>query len=528
MAMNIKGVSSPKPTGILGALQNMSPEMRMGLLQAGLGILANNTGHYGAAGPAIGRGGLLGAQGYQDAVKLKLLKDQQEAMNKYREDSLGLERDKFGFELDEAERERRLRAGRANYGAAPSVGGSPVAENPVAPPQQTQPVVEPRVGSSMFNPGAPPNAFDNGPQIGAIGEIPQRGEFSVTSGGMESFQNYGTDPNKPISQPTSRIARAQEARASASNGGMDAHTKEISKWKAIAEDARSAGDTDYEKIALEQVRNNQLALKEQVNMRKAEYDMNAGRMAPISGTTGFFRSNDPEGNFTGLWGVGKDGQPYLVSTDEIYAKELEKAEKGATKVIVGPEQKAYLGESGKIEAGVTEESRSAAQAAYKNSAALERFIENSDTAQGGLLQPVFSFAQNFFASFGFDAESLKSVDDMRSALNSILESKMEQFGARGLTDQDMKILSEELPKINTSKSSRVNVARIMQKAFDNDIREYDNRLRQEKELYPDKAQFIPSWLKSWRTRAVPQSAIDAGLSQDEWDTLTPEEKRVFK
>ena len=41
---------------------------RMGLLAAGLGMLANNTGHYGAAGPAIAAGGLTGLQGYQGAL----------------------------------------------------------------------------------------------------------------------------------------------------------------------------------------------------------------------------------------------------------------------------------------------------------------------------------------------------------------------------------------------------------------------------------------------------------------------------
>lgn len=40
---------------------------RMGLLAAGLGMLANNTGHYGAAGPAIAAGGLTGLQAYQGA-----------------------------------------------------------------------------------------------------------------------------------------------------------------------------------------------------------------------------------------------------------------------------------------------------------------------------------------------------------------------------------------------------------------------------------------------------------------------------
>ncbi|MCT9125415.1 hypothetical protein [Cupriavidus gilardii] len=61
----------------------------MGLLSAGLGILANNTGHYGAAMPALAAGGLAGIQGYQGArqaqideearqVKLAQLRQQQE------------------------------------------------------------------------------------------------------------------------------------------------------------------------------------------------------------------------------------------------------------------------------------------------------------------------------------------------------------------------------------------------------------------------------------------------------------------
>ena len=55
-----------------GSAGSLSPG-QLGLLSAGLGILANNTGHYGAFGPAIGRGGLLGLQGYPTLPHHQLL-----------------------------------------------------------------------------------------------------------------------------------------------------------------------------------------------------------------------------------------------------------------------------------------------------------------------------------------------------------------------------------------------------------------------------------------------------------------------
>ncbi|USE79477.1 hypothetical protein NDR89_23080 [Cupriavidus gilardii] len=52
---------------LLGAQGGDADAARMGLLSAGLGILANNTGHYGAAMPALAAGGLAGIQGYRNA-----------------------------------------------------------------------------------------------------------------------------------------------------------------------------------------------------------------------------------------------------------------------------------------------------------------------------------------------------------------------------------------------------------------------------------------------------------------------------
>lgn len=58
----------------------------LALLSAGLGILANNTGHYGQAGPAIGKGGLIGLNTF---TQLK----QQQADQRRQEAQMSMQRD---------------------------------------------------------------------------------------------------------------------------------------------------------------------------------------------------------------------------------------------------------------------------------------------------------------------------------------------------------------------------------------------------------------------------------------------------
>lgn len=58
------GYSSVAPTGSPSANPASQEAWPIGALAAGLGMLANNTGHYGAFGPAFGRGGLMGLEAY--------------------------------------------------------------------------------------------------------------------------------------------------------------------------------------------------------------------------------------------------------------------------------------------------------------------------------------------------------------------------------------------------------------------------------------------------------------------------------
>lgn len=53
---------------LMGGQGDDADAQRLGLLSAGLGILANNSGHYGAAGPALAAGAMNGIQGYQGAL----------------------------------------------------------------------------------------------------------------------------------------------------------------------------------------------------------------------------------------------------------------------------------------------------------------------------------------------------------------------------------------------------------------------------------------------------------------------------
>ena len=132
--------------------------------------------------------------------------------------------------------------------------------------------------------------------------------------------------------------------------------------------------------------------------------------------------------------------------------------------------------------------------------ALDRFINKSDKAQQGGMQPVMTGLKNFFSSFGVDFESLKSEREMEQAVGDILANYMQELGARGLTDKDMEILRQALPRVNTDKESRTAIARILQKTYAKDIDEYGLMREQEDAAYPElKGKvFRPKWYKTYQ------------------------------
>lgn len=486
--------------------KNMSPEAQMGLLQTGLGILANNTGNYGRAGPAIGKGGLLGLQGYENAVKLKMMKEQQDQQAEMNKARLGIDQQTLDFNKTKFDAQQRQDA--ENRKMIERLFPDLLGQQPQSVAQQ--PVIQQGVPASggMFK----TQSYPNGPEIAGLNTAPVGApaiqfatdanniqQAPASSAGMET--NYGA-PQSVIGAARQRIQSDDPGASFARRGAALSLMGMKDEGTAIA---------NFGKFLQEDKKNERDYLRGSVEM---------------DAMTGDGWDKDKQ-----QWFIPQsDGTRKYISGADHAENRNKYAHSGASKNTVNVDigDKAYLKKGAELDAANTNEMLKTAKVAYKNSFALDRFIKNSDSAQGGALQPVISMAQNFFATFGFNPDSLKSTDEMQSALNSILESKMEEFGARGLTDQDMKILRDELPKINTSKDSRINVARIMQKAFDNDIREYDNRLKQEKILYPDKGQFIPQWLKAWRQRAVPQSAIEDGVDQETWDAMTNDEKALFR
>ena len=58
----------------------------LALLSAGLGILANNTGHYGQAGPAIGKGGMIGLNTFMQLKQQQIANEQAKAKMAMQED----------------------------------------------------------------------------------------------------------------------------------------------------------------------------------------------------------------------------------------------------------------------------------------------------------------------------------------------------------------------------------------------------------------------------------------------------------
>jgi hypothetical protein len=77
---------------------------------------------------------------------------------------------------------------------------------------------------------------------------------------------------------------------------------------------------------------------------------------------------------------------------------------------------------------------------------------------------------------------------------------MAELGARGLTDQDMKVLRMALPRIETDRVSREAVANIVKKANQFTISEWESQRASEAEIYPDLATKVPEpyWYKQYK------------------------------
>jgi len=149
--------------------------------------------------------------------------------------------------------------------------------------------------------------------------------------------------------------------------------------------------------------------------------------------------------------------------------------------------------------------------AYKKMIALDNFlISSKDSTEGGA-QPIISGVKNFLSSFGAEFEGLTDIGQMQQAVAQIKSSYMQELGARGLTDNDMIILGQSMPRVDASREARENVVRILKKSYSKKIDEYENLAKQEKESYIDLKVFTPGWYSDYTKYA------------NEGDDLTPDE-----
>jgi hypothetical protein len=176
---------------------------------------------------------------------------------------------------------------------------------------------------------------------------------------------------------------------------------------------------------------------------------------------------------------------------------------GATNVTtnLGRDDDEYLKGRRRQQAEAFSTLEKGAESAYKQIQTLDRFREASKTGTAGGAQPIISGVQNFLSTFGYTPEQLKDVRVMEQAIGDILGNKMNELGARGLTDKDMEILRQSLPRVALDRDSREAVSNILKKSHEFTLEQYEEARAEESRIYPDFAKKTPvqGWLKGYRT-----------------------------
>jgi hypothetical protein len=165
----------------------------------------------------------------------------------------------------------------------------------------------------------------------------------------------------------------------------------------------------------------------------------------------------------------------------------------------------YLKQRGKDQADQFNTLQNAADSAWKQRSSLDQFIKASQGGYEGGAADLLSGVGNMMSSFGvnIDPQGLTNTRLMQQAVGNILGSRMAELGARGLTDKDMLILREALPRVDTDRQSREAIAGILKKTHDATIRQYRDRLGWEQSRYPEAQFYSPSWMGDWEKAQAP-------------------------
>ena len=173
---------------------------------------------------------------------------------------------------------------------------------------------------------------------------------------------------------------------------------------------------------------------------------------------------------------------------------------------------AMAGEIGKSEAKALSDSRVAAETAHKQNQSLDTYKDLSKNSFAGGLAPVQKQLGNFLSSFGYSGVDLTNTNVMQGIIGDILASKMSQLGARGLTDKDMEILRDSLPRMETDPQARVAIIDILQKSNDSTIQDYIDRqdLVDKNPQLKGVSIYRPKWTKNWSPRYSGQGNTGQG------------------
>lgn len=155
-----------------------------------------------------------------------------------------------------------------------------------------------------------------------------------------------------------------------------------------------------------------------------------------------------------------------------------------------------------------------AQSAYNQFSTLDRFIQASEKGFAGGAAPILAGTANLMSSFGINIapERLKDTRIMEQAIGDILGNKMAELGARGLTDKDMEILRQNLPRVEIDKTSRVAVANVLKKSAASTLAEYENARNEEAKNFPELAgrSATPAWFKDYQKNTQRYGNAPAG------------------
>ena len=208
----------------------------------------------------------------------------------------------------------------------------------------------------------------------------------------------------------------------------------------------------------------------------------------------------------------------------------------STKVVLPEGDDEYIKQRRKGQATAFTDLEKAGQSAYNQYNTLDRFIKASEKGFAGGAAPMFAGTANLLSSFGMNIapEALKDTRIMEQAIGDILGNKMAELGARGLTDKDMEILRQNLPRVETDKGSRVAVAGVLKKASAATLREYENARSEEAKNFPELSARspTPAWFKDYqasKAKFQPSGGgnAPAGVDPKVWSHMTPEERALW-